>query len=278
LKGEKKMTKGEKKIKIISYLILSLFAFIMIFPFLWMVVSSFKPLGEIYSLSFFPKNPTINNYKQIFTSYPFSRWFINSLIIALISTISVLFFDSLVGYTLSKYEFPGKQIIFLAILSTLMVPTEMLAIPWYIMSSNFGWVDTYWGIVFPGMMSAFGVFLIKQFMDTLPDDLLEAARIDGLSEFGIYRKIALPLVKPALATLAIFNFIGNWNAFFWPLIVTSDRSKYTLPVGLAYFSSENLMRWELIMTGATISTLPIIIVFLIFQKQIMEGIVMSGLK
>lgn len=250
----------------------------MIFPFLWMVVSSFKPLGEIYSLSFFPKNPTINNYKQIFTSYPFSRWFINSLIIALISTISVLFFDSLVGYTLSKYEFPGKQIIFLAILSTLMVPTEMLAIPWYIMSSNFGWVDTYWGIVFPGMMSAFGVFLIKQFMDTLPDDLLEAARIDGLSEFGIYRKIALPLVKPALATLAIFNFIGNWNAFFWPLIVTSDRSKYTLPVGLAYFSSENLMRWELIMTGATISTLPIIIVFLIFQKQIMEGIVMSGLK
>ncbi len=272
------MTKLDKRVKIISYIILSLIAILMIFPFAWMILTSFKPLSEVYNPTFFPKNPTIDNYKYILSSSSFPKWFVNSLIIAFSTTVSVLFFDSLVGYTLAKFEFPGKKLIFIAILSTLMIPTEMLVIPWYIMSGNLGWVDTYWGIMFPGMMSAFGIFLIKQFMDTIPDDLLEAGRIDGLSEFGIYWKIALPLIKPALATLVIFNFIGNWNAFLWPLIVTSNKNMYTLPVGLAYFSSENLMRWELIMTGSAISTIPIIIVFLIFQKQIMEGIVMSGLK
>jgi len=159
-----------------------------------------------------------------------------------------------------------------------MIPTEMLVIPWYIMSSRFGWLDSYWGIMFPGMMSAFGVFLMRQFMDSVPDDLLDAARIDGMSEFGIFVKITLPLVKPALATLAIFNFIGDWNAFLWPLIVSSTPKMYTLPVGLAYFSSENLMRWEMIMTGSTVSTIPLIIVFLIFQKHIVKGIALTGLK
>jgi len=159
-----------------------------------------------------------------------------------------------------------------------MIPTEMLIIPWYVMSSRLGWIDTYWGIMFPGMITAFGIFLMKQFMETIPDDLLDAARIDGVSEFGIFWRVALPLVKPALASLAILNFIGNWNAFLWPLIVSSKPRMYTLPVGLATFSSENLMHWELIMTGATVSTIPLIIVFLIFQKQIIRGIMLSGLK
>lgn len=272
------MTKSDRIVKAVAYTVLTALAIVMIFPFVWMVLSSLKPFREIYRPYFFPKNPTLDNYRQILGSSLFPRWFTNSVIVAIATTASVLFFDSLVGYTLAKFRFPGRNIIFVFILSTLMIPTEMLIIPWYVMSSKFGWIDTYWGIMFPGMITAFGIFLMKQFMETIPDDLIDAARIDGVSEFGIFWRIALPLVRPALASLAILNFIGNWNAFLWPLIVSSKPQMYTLPVGLSYFSSENLMRWELIMTGATISTLPLIVVFLIFQRQIIRGIMLSGLK
>ena len=272
------MTRSDRLVRILSYITLTALIVVMVFPFLWMASSSFKSTDEIYSLTYLPKKPIIDNYREIFDSSLFLRWLLNSAIIAVITTISVLFFDSLVGFTLAKYSFPGKRIIFVLILSTLMIPTEMLVIPWYIMSSRLGWLDSYWGIMFPGMMSAFGVFLMRQFMESVPDDLLDAARIDGMSEFGIFLRITLPLVKPALATLAIFNFIGDWNAFLWPLIVSSTPKMYTLPVGLAYFSSENLMRWEMIMTGSTVSTIPLIIVFLLFQKHIVKGIALTGLK
>uniref|UniRef100_A0A832MPR3 Carbohydrate ABC transporter permease n=1 Tax=Pseudothermotoga hypogea TaxID=57487 RepID=A0A832MPR3_9THEM len=272
------MTRSDRIVKIVSYIVLTALTVVMVFPFFWMVLSSLKPFREIYRPYLFPKSPTLANYQKIMSASLFPRWFLNSLIVALSTTFSVLFFDSLVGYTIAKYSFPGRNIIFLFILSTLMIPTEMLIIPWYVMSSRLGWIDTYWGIMFPGMITAFGIFLMKQFMETIPDDLLDAARIDGVSEFGIFWRVALPLVKPALASLAILNFIGNWNAFLWPLIVSSKPRMYTLPVGLATFSSENLMHWELIMTGATVSTIPLIIVFLIFQKQIIRGIMLSGLK
>jgi multiple sugar transport system permease protein len=189
-----------------------------------------------------------------------------------------LFFDSLLGYTLAKFVFPGKKIIFLLIISTLMIPTEMLVIPWYALTRAMKWGNTYWGIMFPGMISAFGVFLMRQFMTTIPNDLIDAARIDGMGELNIFARIVLPLVSPALATLAIFNFIGNWNAFLWPLIVASKPRMFTLPVGLANFSGEAGSDWHLIMTGATVSMLPLIIIFLIFQKQIVRGIAMTGLK
>ena len=150
----------------------------------------------------------------------------------------MLFFDSLVGYTLAKFRFRGRRLVFLAILSTLMIPTEMLVLPWYVMSKNLGWLDTYWGIMFPGMMTGFGTFLMKQFFESVPDELLEAARVDGLGEFRIWWRIAMPLVAPALSALAIFTFLGNWTAFLWPLISTTRRELYTLPVGLASFSGE----------------------------------------
>jgi multiple sugar transport system permease protein len=159
-----------------------------------------------------------------------------------------------------------------------MIPTEMLVIPWYALSRAMKWGNTYWGIMFPGMISAFGVFLMRQFMSTLPDDLIDAARIDGRSEFSIFLFVALPLVTPALATLAIFNFVGNWNAFLWPLIVASKPKMFTIPVGLANFSGEAGSDWHLIMTGATVAMVPLVIVFLLFQKQIIRGIAMTGLK
>jgi multiple sugar transport system permease protein len=190
----------------------------------------------------------------------------------------VLFFDSLVGYTLAKYKFRGRGLVFVLILSTMMVPTEMLVIPWYVMARSFGWIDTYWGIMFPGLMTGFGTFLMRQFFNSVPDELLDAARVDGLSEFRIWWTIAMPLVRPALAALAIFTFLSNWSAFLWPLIVTNDRALYTLPVGLAFFSGENSTEWPLVMAGAAVATVPTLLLFLFFQRQIIRGIALTGLK
>ena len=209
----------------------------------------------------------------------FSYWFFNSILIATLTTLSVVFFDSLVGYVLCKFDFRGRYLVFIAILSTLMIPTEMLVIPWYIMAKNFGWLDSYWGIAFPGLMTGFGTFLMKQFFESVPDDFLHAARIDGLNEFQIWWEVAMPLVTPALSALAIFVFLGNWTAFIWPLIVTNSQELYTVPVGLASFSGRiQQVEWELIMTGATVATLPTLLVFVIFQKYIVRGVMLTGLK
>jgi multiple sugar transport system permease protein len=263
-----------------AYFILLFLSIIMLFPFIWMLSSSLKDVTQIYRLKLFPERPTLENYRYILfsTSTKFPQWFLNSVIVAICTTASVLFFDSLVGYTLAKFRFPGKKIVFFLIISTLMIPTEMLVIPWYAMARALKWVNTYWGIMFPGMISAFGVFLMRQFMSTIPDDLIDAARVDGLGELRIFITVVLPLVAPALATLAIFNFIGNWNAFLWPLIAASKPRMFTLPVGLANFSGEAGSDWHYIMTGAAVAMAPLIFVFLIFQKQIVKGIAMTGLK
>ena len=272
--------KEKRSQSIFAYIILSVLALFMVFPFFWMLMSSFKDATQIYHLSLFPSNPTLDNYVYIFTSRysKFSLWFFNSAVVAVITTLSVIFFDSLLGYTLTKFNFPGKRIIFLVIISTLMIPTEMLVIPWYSISVMLKWVDSRWGIMFPGMMSAFGMFLMRQFMASIPDDLLDAARIDGQNEFRIFLTVAMPLASSAIATLAIFNFIGNWNAFLWPLIISSKPATFTLPVGLANFSGEAISEWHLIMTGATVAMAPLVIIFLIFQQRIIKGISLSGMK
>jgi multiple sugar transport system permease protein len=262
----------------LSYLVLTLGSLITLFPFVWMLLTSLKPLPEVFDLTLLPREPTLQNYRIILFDYLFGQWFWNSLLVAGITTLSVLVFDSLAGYTLAKLDFPGKPVVFVLILSTLMVPTEMLVIPWFATSAQYGWTNSYWGLLFPGLMTAFGVFLMRQFFETLPNDLLDAARIDGLSEFGVFWRVALPLVKPTLAALAILTFLGNWNAFLWPLIVTQSQEMYTLPVGLALFSGEAGSQWNLITAGASLSVFPVLLVFAVFQKQIIEGVVLSGVK
>ena len=268
--------------KLLSYFCLTLVAITMVVPFMWMISTSFKDATEIRQPNFFPENPVTENYIEVITNTALPRWYINSIIVAVISTISVAFFDSLAGFVFAKYQFPGKRIIFILFLTSLMVPTEMLVIPWYIMAVKppIGptWVDTYWGILFPGMITAAGIFLIRQFMQTIPDDLLDAGRIDGVSEFGLFWRIVVPLSLPAIAALCIFNFLGNWNAFIWPLIVTSNSAMMTLPVGLQFFSSESGANWHLIMTGATLSIVPLLIIIIFFQRYIIEGITLTGLK
>jgi multiple sugar transport system permease protein len=265
--------------KILTYLALILGSIIMLFPFVWMVSTSLKSPIDIFSLDIIPENITFSNYIKVMEESLFAKWFINSLIIATVTTISVAFFDTLVGYIIAKFSFVGRGVLFILILSTLMVPTEMLIIPWYMMSSDFGWTDSYWGILFPGLMTGFGVFLMRQFMEQIPDDLLNAARIDGMNEFMIFFKIAIPQVWPALAALSIFTFLGNWNAFLWPLIVIESEALRTLPVGLSFFSSgEAESQWHLIMTGSTIAVIPLILVFILLQRHIISGITLTGMK
>lgn len=264
--------------RIVLWTVLFIGGVMMITPILFMFSTSLKTAGQIYDLRLIPQSPTLANYIKVLTEGQFPRWFLNSAFVAICVTASNIFFDSLVGYTLAKFRFRGRQIVFIAILSTLMIPTEMLVIPWYLMSANFGWLDSYWGIMFPGMMTAFGTFLMKQFFETVPDDFIEAARMDGLNEFTIWWKIAMPLVTPALSALAIFTFLGNWTAFFWPLISTTSKELYTLPVGLTSFAVEQAIQWEMIMTGAAIATIPTLLVFLALQRYIVRGVMLAGLK
>ncbi|WP_378941897.1 carbohydrate ABC transporter permease [Mesorhizobium sp. ANAO-SY3R2] len=264
--------------RIVAWTLLLIGGLVMVTPLAFMFSTSLKTAGQVYDLRLIPSAPTLQNYITILADGRFMRWFMNSMIVAVAVTVSNVFFDSLVGYTLAKFEFRGRYFIFLAILSTLMIPTEMLVIPWYLMSANLGWIDSYWGIMFPGMMTAFGTFLMKQFFEGVPNDFLEAARVDGLNEFQIWWKVAMPLVTPALSALAIFTFLGNWTAFFWPLIVTTSKELYTLPVGLSSFAVEQSIQWEMIMTGAAIATLPTLLVFLVLQRYIVRGVMLAGLK
>jgi multiple sugar transport system permease protein len=260
------------------YLALTLGSALTAFPFVWMLLTSLKSYSEVFLPGLLPPHPTLSNYQQVLSGTGFGRWFINSIAIALVSTVSVLFFDSLVAYTLAKLKFPGKEIIFIAILSTVMVPTEMLVIPWYVGSIQLGITDTYWAVVLPGLISAFGVFLMRGFFEGIPDELFDAARIDGMGEFGLFWHIGLPLVRPALAALAIFNFLGNYNAFLWPLIIITSADIRTLPVGIALFSGEAGGQWQLIMAASSLAVFPVLLIFAIFQRQIIEGVVLTGVK
>ena len=264
--------------RLVAWTLLFLGGVVMVMPFVYMLATSFKYNNEVYQLALLPKQPTLDNYLQLFRESAFPRWFFNSLVIATLTTLSVLFFDSLVGYTLAKFSFKGRKLVFIAILSTLMIPTEMLVLPWYSMSRSMGWLDSYWALLFPGLMTGFGTFLMKQFFESVPDELLAAARIDGFDEFQIWWRVAMPLVTPALSALAIFVFLGNWTAFLWPLISTTRRELYTLPVGLASFSSEFQTEWEMIMTGASVATIPTLLVFLLLQRYIIGGVMLTGLK
>jgi multiple sugar transport system permease protein len=270
--------RGRRPARAVAWTLLLLGGLLMVAPFGYMLGTSLKGSAEVYELSLVPRAPTLDNYRRLFGASGFPRWILNSLVIATATTVSVGFFDSLVGYTLAKFRFRGRRLVFVAILSTLMVPTEMLVLPWYVMSRTLGWLDTYWGIMFPGLMTGFGTFLMKQFFESVPDELIEAGRVDGLGEFQIWWRVALPLVTPALSALAIFTFLSNWTAFLWPLIVTTDRSLYTLPVGLASFAGEFQTEWEMVMTGASVATLPTLLVFILLQRYIVRGVMLAGLK
>jgi len=266
-------------VEILKYLLLSIGGFVMLFPYLWMLSTSFKAAGTWFNLSLLPTQFSTKAYERLLSSGLLTRWYLNTIIVATVSTASVAFFSSLMGYTFAKYEFRGRDLMFVMILSAIMIPTEMLIIPWYVAIAKLGWIDTFAGILMPSMITTFGIFVMRQFMAGVPNELLDAARIDGVSEFGLFWRICLPLARPALAVVVIFNFLGIWNDFLWPTIATNKEKVYTLQVGLSRLNSlETGADWGGTMAGAALASIPVLIFFLFFQKQIIKGVSLTGLK
>jgi multiple sugar transport system permease protein len=250
-------------------------------PFLWMVISSFKPQAELVRVppTWLPEVWTWDNYDRLFTQLNFPRYFFNSVLVGSSVVLANVVFCSMVGYALAKLRFAGKNLIMLLVLATLMVPGSVTVIPLFVLMSKFNLVNSYWAVILPFAVGPFGVFLMRQFMQAIPDDLLEAARVDGAREFRIFWKIVVPLSWPGMAALGIITFLASWNNFLWPLIVLTDERMYTLPVALGTFAiGQHQADYGLLMAGAVALVLPIIIVFLVLQRQFTESIASTGLK
>ena len=263
------------------YVVLGVAFIAVVTPFVWMILGSFKGQGELLRVppTWLPESPSLNNYRDLFSKQSFLRYFVNSTVVAVAVTLGNLLFCSMLGYALAKLEFRGKRLVFALVMGTLMVPGMVTFVPLFVMVANLGLVDSYPGLILPFLVTPFGVFLMRQFMTTLPDDLLDAGRVDGAGELRIFRQIILPLCGPALATLGILSFLGSWNSFLWPLVVAQTQEHYTLPVALALFSTgQNVTNYGLLLAGATVVVLPILIVFLIFQRRFIEGIATTGIK
>ncbi|KAB2925621.1 MAG: carbohydrate ABC transporter permease [Bacteroidetes bacterium] len=249
-------------------------------PVLWMLSASFMPSGEAgtFPPPLFPSAPTLEHYAALTERLSMMRYFLNSFIIAGSVTVVSTLLNSMAGFAFAKYQFAGRDRLFGALLSGMVVPAQVTMLPLFLMMKEMGFVNTYVGAVIPGMASIFGIFLIRQFVSAIPDSLIEAARIDGGSEFRIYRTVILPLCKPILLTLALFTFMGTWNDFMWPLIIMTDQSNYTLQVGLANLMGEHVLDLELMMAGSVVTIIPVLALFLVFQKHYVRGIMVGGVK
>ena len=291
--------------KLLTYLVLAPLAILFVAPFAWLISASFQPIGTIFANppTWIPDDPTLGGYKGFLNVGDLTqaqeaqghgnwRWFANSAFVAITITVLQTFFNAMCAYTFAKRKFPGRNVIFVLFLGTMMVPGQVTLIPNYIIiqhipffggndwlgAGGHGWLDSYWGLIMPGIVSAFGIFLLRQYMVSIPNELLDAARIDGASEFRIFWSVILPLCMPALAANAIFTFQGAWEDFFWPLIIMSDPEKITAPVGLALFVVQNKTSWNLLFAGSVIATLPMILVFIAFQRHFVRGIAVTGIK
>ena len=263
------------------YVVLTGGLVVLVGPFLWMLLGSFRPDRELKQVppAWLPQDPTLDNYRTLFTELDFPTYFLNSAVVAVAITLGNLIFCSMLGYALAKLHFPGKRVIFALVLGTLMVPGVVTFVPLFVLVSNLGMVNTFPGLIFPFLAGPFGVFLMRQFISSLPDELIHAARVDGAGEWRIFRSIILPLCKPALATLGILTFLTSWNNFLWPLVVAQSNEHYTLPVALAIYAiGENEANYGLLMAGSVVIIVPVLVVFLVLQKHFVRGIAMTGIK
>jgi multiple sugar transport system permease protein len=257
---------------------------IVAYPLLWMVSASFKSVSEIYQFppTLIPDHLTFANYDRLFKEWAFSAWYGNSLAVAIISTLGVLFFTSLAGFGFAKYRFRGKNALFFLMLSSTMVPFQLILVPLYLQMSQLKWTNSYTALIIPFLAPAVGIFQMRQFMNGIPGELMEAARLDGASEFGIYWRIMLPLARPALAALAVLTFLGSWNSYLWPLTVLRSPGNLTLPVGVGGMIGGVTAGSEppvaAAMAAATLVTIPIIIVFVSVQKQYVAGLTAASVK
>lgn len=262
------------------YVVLVLSSVLMVVPFYWTVSTSLKLEQFVFASppQWWPTPFTLSHYYNVLTRIPFPRYFFNSVVVAGATTIGQVFLNTLAAYAFAKLPFPGRDRIFFLLLLGLMVPFQVNIIPLYRMMAIFHWLDSFAALIIPNLTSIFGIFLMRQFLASIPDELLDAARIDGASELGVFWRIVLPLSLPGIATLVIFTFMGAWNDFLWPRLVTSSETMFTLPVGLAQLQFKNTSNWTTIMAGTTLVALPMIVVFLLMQRQFIEGMTAGAVK
>ena len=267
--------------KILGQVVLLLGAIAFSLPTLYMISASLMSGQELFSteLQLLPSVPQWNNYSEVFLNFNFGRYLMNSIIVTGSVVLLNLILTPMVGYSLAKFDYPGKNVLFIFILATVMVPFTAILIPLFLIVRSLGWVNTYPGLIIPFTMTAFGVFLMRQFTLAVPDDYIDAGRIDGASELRIFFQIVMPLIQPALVTLAIVIFVANWDEFLWMLVVTTGDALRTLPIGLAKFVEQYRTRYELMMAGSVVSAAPVVLVFLALQRRFLEGMAgLSGLK
>nr|WP_274654950.1 carbohydrate ABC transporter permease [Paenibacillus humicola] len=270
---------GETTLTWVVAIILTIGGLLVVLPFVWMIFSAFKTEGEVMQIppTLFPKTFTLDNIRNLFANMNFTVYLRNTLIVVLCS-FAGLFLNAMAGFGFAKYRFKGKDNLFLMVLATMMIPSQVTMIPVYLILNYMHLTNTMTGIVLPGLVGAFGIFLFRQFMSTIPDELLEATRLDGASEWRVFLQIILPISKPILAVQAILTFIAGWNSFLWPLIVANDEGLYTLSVGLSLLKGQYSGNYALQMAGSAFMVVPIIIIFVFFQRHIIENYSISGMK
>jgi multiple sugar transport system permease protein len=266
--------------QLVIHVILILGAIVMITPFLWMIITALKTYPETIHVppTILPKHWQFQNFIKVFQEIDLLTYYRNTIIMVLGRTIGQLIFCSLTAYAFARMRFKGRNVLFVLVLSLLMVPSQIVLIPSFVIMRDFGWIDSFYALITPGIFSAFGVFLLRQFFMAIPKELDESAKMDGCSYFGIYWRIILPLSKPAMIALAIFAIISTWNDFLWPLIVTNSDKMRVLSIGLASFQGQYVTDYPMLMTGGVLATIPMIIVFIFLQKYFIEGISLTGTK
>ncbi len=266
--------------QVVLYALLILGALIALVPMLWMLSASFMPTGEAstYPPHFFPSKITFSHYGDLFTRLNLGRYLLNSAFVAFTVTAISLVINSMAGYAFAKLRFRGRDRAFRILSLGLVLPVQVAMLPLFLLMKNLHLINTYWGVIIPGMASIFGIFLIRQYALSIPDDMLDAARIDGASELRIYWSVVVPGILPILATLAIWTFLATWNDFMWPLIVLSDEAHYTLPVALANLSGEHVQDTELMMAGSVLTVIPVLAVFLFLQRYYIQGVMAGSVK
>lgn len=265
---------------ILQHILVILLAIYCLFPVVWVVLSSFKPQSELFRIpmTFLPKNWTFENYFNALSQGSFLNYFSNTMFVAVVSTVITVLINIMCGYALAKYIFPGRNLIFSIMIGTLMIPLQVIMIPIFLQLKRLNMLNSLWGIIIPPAATPTGIFLARQYMINLPNSMIESARIDGAKEFFIFRTIIIPLSKPIIATIAIFSFMWRWNDYLWPLIVITDNDKQTLQQALANFVGQLQINWSNLLAMTTISIIPVIIVFLLFQSYFMSGITTGAVK
>lgn len=260
--------------------LLILGALLMIFPIYWMLVTALSPRGDLVgsTLHLWPSRVELDNISNAWGLLPFATWYANSLSIALVSVVLTVLINLLAGYVFAKYRFPGRTVLFLLVVSTLMIPVQVVMVPQFRIVAELGWIDSYWAVIVPRAAEAFGIFLARQYLLSIPDELIEAARLDGAGHLRTFFSVVLPLCRPLIAVLVILTFMYRWNEFAWPLIVLKDSQLFTVPIGLAFLQGQYGTDYPALMGMALLSTLPVLAVFALFQRQFVEGVARSGLR